>query len=398
MNKEHVAIVLGLFETGLGVIRSLGREGVKVIGLDSKIDIGTYSRYAKTRLCPDPINDEQAFIDYLIALSKEFDKKPALFVSADNYLFVVSENREQLEPYYLMNFSPKEKIRAIADKYEQYKLAVACGIDVPYTFLPKSKADISEAVQNLAFPLLMKALDVNVWRLKIGGSLKGFVIQSEEELMERFDFCKERDVDVIVQEIILGPDTNHFKFCGYVSKSGELLRGFTLKKLRQNPIRFGVGTSVESIEHAELMEVGKKFFKGIDYIGVGSAEFKKDERDGKLKLIELNPRYWQQNVHAQVCGMNFAWADYLELTGQEPKASFEFKKGIKWVNIYSDFESYLDYKKEGELTFSEWRKSISGKKVWSDFAWDDMKPGFYEIEFGKRLIKIPFFLIKKLFR
>jgi predicted ATP-grasp superfamily ATP-dependent carboligase len=47
---------------------------------------------------------------------------------------------------------------------------------------------------------------------------------------------------------------------------------------------------VQSVEYPELLALGKAFFKKIGYRGVGSAEFKLDDRDGTLKLIELNPR------------------------------------------------------------------------------------------------------------
>jgi hypothetical protein len=51
-----------LFETALGVIRSLGQKGIPVIGIDFKKDIGWYSRYAKPIKCPHPLQQEKEFI------------------------------------------------------------------------------------------------------------------------------------------------------------------------------------------------------------------------------------------------------------------------------------------------------------------------------------------------
>ena len=199
----------------------------------------------------------------------------------------------------------------------------------------------------------------------------------------------------IAQEIVQGPDTNHFKYCCYISKTGKLLLAFTLQKIRQQPVRFGVGAVVQSIYYPELVRLGKKFFSTIGYRGVGSAEFKLDQKDGELKLIELNPRYWQQNILSDKCGMNFPFIDYLEATDQKPEPVFDFLKDIKWVNIYSDFDSFLSYKRQKELTLSAWLNSLRGAKVFSDFALDDILPSFYEIRFGKKLLKIPKYVLQK---
>jgi predicted ATP-grasp superfamily ATP-dependent carboligase len=150
--------------------------------------------------------------------------------------------------------------------------------------------------------------------------------------------------------------------------------------------------------YPELRALGSIFFKESHYRGVGSAEFKLDERDGKLKLIELNPRYWQQNALATACGMNFPLVDYLEATGQGPKIQQEHVAGIKWVNRYMDLDSFLIYRKEGALTFSAWRKTLKGKKVYSDFSWADPVPGLYEIGFGLKLVKAPWFIWKRLIK
>ena len=52
--NDNLAVVLGMFETGLAVGRSLGRAGIKVLGLDSVRKIGFYSKYIEARICPDP--------------------------------------------------------------------------------------------------------------------------------------------------------------------------------------------------------------------------------------------------------------------------------------------------------------------------------------------------------
>jgi len=386
-----------MFETGLAVGRSLGRNGIDVYGLDYKKDIGFYSKYIKPRICPHPLKEEKKFIKYLIEFGKSIHERPIIFIASDDFLISVSRNREILKKYFIYNLPDRELIDKIMDKFKQYKLAKRAGIPVPNTFYPEKNEELNELKKILKYPVFIKALDVNSWRAKISGTIKGFVVKSESELVKKFSILFEKKVKAIVQEIIPGPDTNHFKVCVYISKKGELKLLFTLRKIRQNPTHFGVGCVVESINYSELEALGKKLFTSIDYKGTGSAEFKLDDIDGQLKLIEINSRFWQQNALAEICGMNFPLMNYQDLIGLKPDSINEFKENIKWINPYMDFDSYLQYRKEKKMKFFSWLKSLRGKKVFSDCSFDDMKPGFYEIGFGKKLIKIPLFLFKRLF-
>jgi D-aspartate ligase len=379
MENKYPAVVLGMFETGLGVSRCLGRNKIQVFGLDFKKDVGFYSRYIKARICPDPLNDEQKFLDFLIGFVEKFENKPVLFITSDNFLNVISRNRDKLKKYFFINLPDNLVIESITDKYKQYQLAVRGDIPFPSTYFPKNLEDVSRIKDKIKYPAFLKAKEVTSWRKIIGGSVKGFILKNPDELVEKYNLIFEKGLEAIVQEVIPGFDTNHFKFCAYVSQNGEFLLQFTLRKIRQNPIRFGIGSVVESVDYPDLMEIGRKFFKNIDYRGVGSAEFKLDEKDGKLKLIELNPRYWQQVALPDKCDMNFPLVDYLDSTQQNPQIILDFKKNIKWINLYLDFGSFLKYRHIGEISFKQWINSLKGKKIFSVFAWDDTLPVCYDL-------------------
>jgi D-aspartate ligase len=219
---------------------------------------------------------------------------------------------------------------------------------------------------------------VNCWRRKAPRFGKGFVVTSGAELLARMRPLLSVGVDAIAQEIVQGPDTNHFKYCAYFSRDGRSLLGFTLGKIRQQPPRFGVGSIVESIDYPELKAAGEQLFSAIGYRGVGSAEFKLDSRDGRLKLIEINPRYWQQISLPTACGMNFPLADYLECTGRSPKGSTRFVVGMKWISPRLDHDAFVAYRQAGELSFIEWRRSRRGEKIYSVYARDDPMPRLRE--------------------
>jgi D-aspartate ligase len=396
--REMEAIVFDMFETGLGVIRSLGQKGIKVTGIDFKKDIGWYSRYVKALKCPHPLEQEKEFIKWIQSNFSAEKTKIPVFLTSDDFLSSFSRNREVLNDYFLFNLVDYTLLEHISNKYSQFLLASKAGIDLPSTWLISEPSDLEKISDNILYPVFIKGQDVNSWRKVISGNIKGFIVNNLQELHEKVNGIVAMDVPVILQEVIEGPDTNHFKYCSYTTSSGEILGEFTLQKIRQNPIHFGVGAVVESIHKPELIEIGRKLFSNIGFIGIGSAEFKFDNRDGKLKLIEINPRYWQQNFLSTACGMNFPYLNYLDLLQMSPEPVTDFKTGIKWVNRYMDFDSFIMYNKEGVLTFSEWRKTLRGKIVYSDFIWEDPFPALYEIGFGWKLLKAPWFLAKKIFK
>ena len=131
----------------------------------------------------------------------------------------------------------------------------------------------------------------------------------------------------------------------------------------------------ESVYDPAVLSLGKRFVESISYRGVGSAEFKRDDRDGELKLIELNPRYWQQNALAERCTVNFPLAQYLDLTGGVPPQEAAYEQNVKWLNMAADLDSFRHYRQRGELDFGAWIRSLAGPKVYSNFAADDPIPG-----------------------
>ena len=390
------AVVFGLYETGLGVARSLGSNGLKVVGIDHKKDIGWYSRYINPLKCPHPIIQEDDFLKWILTtFSRNKEKKIPVFFTSDDFLIAFSKNRKIFDDFFIYNLISHSFLNKIADKYQQALIAERAGIEIPKTYALTSVDDIAMIPSDINYPLFIKGRDVNVWRKKVSGSVKGFQVKNRIELQTTVSTLTSKNIPVIIQEVILGADKNHFKYSVYVSVSGKTLGEFTLQKIRQNPPHFGVGSVVESNYFPELIEIGRKLFKNIGYTGIGSAEFKKDDRDGNLKLIEINPRYWQQNYLATYCGVNFPYINYLDLMGFYFEAKNNYKTGVKWINRQLDFDSFLKYRKEKQLTFWGWRKSLQGKKIISDFFWDDPLPALYNIEFGMKLITAPYHLIKR---
>jgi D-aspartate ligase len=59
-----------------------------------------------------------------------------------------------------------------------------------------------------------------------------------------------------------------------------------------------------------VIESGRKILQASSYDGYSCTEFKKDIRDGKYKLMEINGRHNHSALLSIRCGINFLLIEY----------------------------------------------------------------------------------------
>lgn len=382
------AVVLNLTETGLAAARSLGRRGVQVVGLDfDATHSGFASRYCDARVSSHPVAEPERLLAQLMDLAGRLGGRPILFPASDAYTLFVSRHRDVLAPRFRFNLSPEHVIEAIADKRRQYDLAVQAGVTCPRTFIPETASDLETAARALSYPAVLKPAYSHLAGKAFKGA-KALPARDPVSLLAQARPFVEAGEPVLLQSQIVGPPTSHMKFCGYVSQDGRLAARFTLRKIRQQPWDFGVGCLVESFHDAELEAIGATFFEAIGYRGIGSAEFKLDDRDGQIKLIELNPRLWQQNGLAADCGVDMAWIQYCDLAGLPAPEIAPPPEGVRWLDGRADLQSVLRALASGDLRPASVPGSYLGTRSFACFAWDDPAPFLRStVVFGAKLLK-----------
>ena len=392
MLKRPIAIVLNMDQNGLGALRSLGRAGIVGYGVDWREDaIGFRSRYCTRKiLISDPLRFPERAISELLDLGVSIDggkEKAVLLPTADYYVALISRNRELLSRYFLFNIPSAEILEGLVDKSRQYVLAERARVPVARTFAPAGAEELVQLRGGLRYPVVLKALNSAQWAAHFVE--KGFLCGNFEQLNEKFALVTKKGVVPLIQEIITGPNRNHYKVCAYFSPTRELLAVFTTHKLRQSPVDFGTGTCMVSTVKPELVKLAMQFFDEIKYTGIGSIEFKLDERDGVFKMIELNPRLWMQNVQAALSGVNFSEICYRDLIGENPRAVTKHAIGVKWLDLKNDLLSFLANRRKGDVSLGQWLRSIGGVKGYAYFAWDDPLPAIVRSNYGGEFLMAP---------
>jgi len=375
MSHDHAAVVLNMDANGLGVARGLGRLGVDVSGVDTSPDaLGLRSRYCRRWfLMPDPVSQPEAAVNGLLALAERYEAKPVLIPTADFYVRLLSDNAERLAERFLFNVPDRDVVHQIVDKHRQYAAAERAQIAVPRSYPANSPGEIETVRSQLRFPVFVKGADSHRW--SVAFACKGFRANDLDELRAHLALARSRGLDTVVQEIIPGPNRNHYKVCAYFSRDRELLALFSTAKRRQYPVDFGVGTCMVSERRDDLIDLALRFFRSLNYCGVGSIEFKIDERDGSYRMLELNPRLWLQNIQATMAGVNFPEIYYRDVIGEHPRPVLSFDEGAIWINLKKDLLSFAINRRQNETGIGEWLRSVLFADSYAWFAWDDPRPG-----------------------
>ncbi len=334
------ALVFNAHITGLAVARSLGARGVPVIALD-KDDrgFGLYSRYVAARAhLPSPLDDEEAFVERLLAIGALLDRRGVLFPANDEWVLGLGRHRAQLEQYYDVPFAGEEVVTRILDKKTLYEAAHDLGVPIPRTW-DLAQHDLAHLARELTYPCILKPREQRSFTDAFG--VKVFEVASPDEFVTRA-----RDAaahGLLAQEIVpVTPDGFH-SLCAYVAPGGEPLGLFVGRKLEQYPPGFGTGCLVDADPVPALAERGARVLRALDYHGIAEVEFLYDPRDGEHKLLDVNTRVWKWIGLPIAAGVDLPWLAYATTIGRAPDPVTPRSERHTWVYL----KDYMALRKMG---------------------------------------------------
>jgi predicted ATP-grasp superfamily ATP-dependent carboligase len=133
-------------------------------------------------------------------------------------------------------------------------------------------------------------------------SMKAAIAESPRDAQEILHRMHSAGIGVYLQEYVPGPEARLFICAGYLRSDGECA-AFTARKVFQHPPQAGIGYIVETTDQPELARQTTSFLKHLGFHGIFEAEYKQDS-DGTMRLIEINPRHWDQHILGCHCGVN----------------------------------------------------------------------------------------------
>jgi len=375
-SDKPIAIVLGKYiTTGLGVCRCLGNFNIPVIWLDSSDkQIGFSSKYCIGKKCPSPRDNEKEYVNLLKDIGEKLNQKAILFPIGDIEVLTILKNKRALENFYHFPMADLDITNKFLNKQLFYNILKKMDIEYPRTFFPKDLSDLKPISKKLSYPCFIKPSYSASFVVDF--KTKMFLINNNEQLINFYNKARSKNHNIMVQEIIPGDATYMYSFNGYYDNNFILNGSFTSRRIRQWPKIAGCACFMETFFVPELANMINPVIKKIKYFGTIDCDFKKDPRDDRFKLLDVNPRFWMQISLPARCGINLPYISYMQTLGKSVKKTSINKKNVKWLFMLDDIRSAQMSISKKEISFFKWLSSLKGIKEYGVFKWDDPLPLF----------------------
>jgi D-aspartate ligase len=382
------AVVIGGDYQGLGIVRSLGRQGIPVCVVDDEYSISRFSRYATRFVSVPDLRNERAAVNSLIEIGKRGGLDGwVLYPTREELVAALSHNREELSQVFRVPTPDWETVKWAWDKRNTYRLAQELGIPAPVTHYPENIGQL-EQLDRLAPPFALKpaikehfvyATKAKAWRANNHSELRS-LYQKASALAG--------DGEMMVQELIPGGGTQQFSYCAFFRK-GEAVGKMVARRRRQHPLEFGrASTYVETVDIPILEEFSERFLRAIDYYGLVEIEYKLDPRDSQYKLLDVNARTWGYHSLGAQAGVDFSYMLYADQVGLPVPVS-RGRAGVAWVRTTTDIPAAMTAILRGDTDWKSYLRSLVHCDVEAVFSPRDPLPGLAEIAL------IPYLAVKR---
>ncbi len=324
MDKNFSVLILGSDFNTYYMARcyhELYHEKVDVIGKRA-LGVVSYSTIVNFKEVPN-FETSNGFVEALNEYAKQIEKEKILLIAtSDELVRLVVENKSKLDKKYVFNYPTLEILNQIAIKDVFYQTFQGKDLDVPKTYIypcGQNQKIEEEKIEQLMYPLIVKpGNNIEYHNHKFDGMYKVFKVQSRKELGEVIKKIEESGYksNLVIQEFIPGDDCALFDSVFYCSKNKKIqLMTFAQIGLQErNP--GGIGNCTFLIngfsEHGydeKVLEPLKAFMNKIGYQGFAEFDLKYDSRDGKYKVLEINPR--QARCSYYLCSAGYNLVQYL---------------------------------------------------------------------------------------
>ncbi len=377
------ALVVGGDYQGLGIARSLGRSGVPVAVIDDEASISPSSRYVKHSLRVPTLRSAAATTSTLLDVADRFGLDGwVLFPTREETVAAVAQNRDELRTVFRVPTPSWETVRTAWDKRETYRVAEELGIGVPRSWSPRDESDLAQIP--LDGPVVIKPAIKEHFFYETGAK----AWRADDHVQLRAMFRAATAIippeEVIVQELVPGGEGSQLAYCAFV-KDGDPIGSMTVVRRRQHPSDFGrASTLVETVDLPELEEPSLRLLRAMDYYGLVELEYKRDDRTGVVKLLDVNARTWGYHGLGAAAGVDFPTLLYRDQTGL-PVRPCRARNGVRWARLMTDVPNAVRDIGRHRLRAGDYVRSLRGIDVGAVWATDDPMPAMAEIGLLPRL-------------
>lgn len=361
-------LLLGGEANALEVARHFGRHGIDVRISGPTGTWGMSSRHCTEAFpVPDGTDPAAFWHDLLFGPDAARFAGHVIFAMSDAAIEFVLAHEARLRARYRLERFDGDLRRAMLDKRETLRLAGDVGVPAPAFWSVDTIADVDALDGKLRFPVMVKPIHSHLFVQAFGQKL--FIVEEgHDRLRAAAARALDAGVEIQVVEMIPGPDNLLTSYYTYIDDHGAALFHFTKRVERRYPVNSGGGTYHEAVWLPETAEMGLKYLRGIGWKGLANIEFKRDTRDGKLKVIEVNTRFTAAHRLIVRSGAPMDLVAYCDVTGQPAPVFTSYRQNMRlWLPL-RDLKAFLQLRARGELSLAGWLRSLPIRRTMGSVA------------------------------
>ena len=391
--RPRSALVIGSDTRAfLGVVRSLGRQGVAVdVAPFDFSSVALRSKYIRAvhRLPPLQLDPET----WVTALLKVCDQtKPDFIVPCDDRSIIPLHEFRDRTAHLCVGMPGELAYTTFFDKGHTRAMALACGVPVP-TGRVLTAGDTAEGlVAEFGLPLFLKPRNSYLLRaLEVRRNVSACrTLPDLQRAMARCERLGEYLVETSFNGVGVGVSV--------LARKGVVSQAFQHRRVRE-PVGGG-GSSYRKSESVspdlEAMTVALCRASALE--GVAMFEYKVDDATGKKALLEVNSRFWGSLPLAMAAGVDFPYLWFQQAQGAEPAMRAVYRVPCYARNLLSDLYATIGHIESrqsegyGVMAYESLRwlasmgRLVTGVETLDTLARDDRQPGWLEIrEIGRKV-------------
>lgn len=355
-------VIGGDHHNTLGVIRSLGKQGIKpdvIICPSSGRSYVSKSKYVNKYI---HLKSADMVTSYLIKSYQGCEERPIIISCSDVVAAVIDDSLDKLKKHFIVPCSVHGQgyLNRVMDKANMQQLAIDSGLPVPATW---------STIDSVKYPCFIKPL------VSKDGAKSDIAICKNANELQTYLMSDHISSNFQIQEYIY--KDFEFQLIGLSLDGGKIVIIPGISKIIRSSETSNTGyLSYVPCEDMDFRywEQCKSFIKNIGFSGLFSIEFLRDNK-GYDCFMEINLRNDGNSICVTHAGVNLPFIWYSFNIGKDigDINKYRIKHPIKVLPEFDD----LFLLKRKNISVREWLKSIITADGYMEFDRHDPMPFFY---------------------
>ncbi len=353
LGESAQALVLGLGHPRQEqFFKSLHKAGVCVHAAHTELKAKRFSRFIQSSIqLPE---DKVAQLEALERFGRQMGAGIFLVVTNDEYVGLVSQNRERLARYFNIPLPGWDIVGRMMDRQQAYAVAKTLGISIPTTWQVQSEDELHHTVDSLDtdnFDHILKTLTVlsepadddTIRQTKAAPRDKQAMLAMCRDIRQRTGSFP------LIQQVIPGQANAAIGVTMLVGPDGKEVLSYCVQRLRLttyklagayvHPYSLGSVVWCQTVHDQEAVEKTRALAKAFGYTGLMVVEYRRHSETGELFLIKIEPRPVRASALATRIGMDIPTAMYAAFNDQNVEAARDYSDGVQWLWIQAYMKS-----------------------------------------------------------